>query len=169
MLELLSASHQGLIERFDCGSEPENNFLKKAALWLNRLGSKYSYGLILDNRLAGYVTLCVGPQVLAEQLPNEQVKRLPKRFPLTSLLIAELAVDRKHQGERLGNVLLLEAISLGLTSGVGFDLLILDARYGGLISYYERFGFIELQDHPHRMVLTRARAQKYVDKLKHNS
>jgi GNAT superfamily N-acetyltransferase len=95
----------------------------------------------------GYYTLCATglPQ---GDVPAAARKHIP-RYPLVSAtLVGRLAVSDARQGERLGAVLLADAVrrAYATASTVGSSMLVVDAINERAVSFYEGNGFVRLPD-----------------------
>ena len=104
--------------------------------------------------LAGYYTLATG-QVDFGDLPTELVRQLPRRG-LPVAVLAWLGIDRRHQGQKLGDRLLAQALSDCYDAGqtFAFVAVILDCVNTAAKTFYERWDFAELPGHPFRLFLT---------------
>ena len=108
-------------------------------------------------RVAGYFTLSAYA-VLASELPEEVAGRLPRhdRFPAT--LIGRLARDAAYRGDRLGELLLLEALSRAFENSdrVASFAVVVDALNDQAATFYQRYGFLPFADVAHRLYLPMA-------------
>jgi len=96
----------------------------------------------------GYYTLS-SAAISKEFLPDEIKKKLPPSYgDLPTTLLGRLAVDVKHQGQRLGEFLLLDALKRCLDSSerIGSMAIIVDPIDDSAAKFYRKFGFIELPD-----------------------
>jgi ribosomal protein S18 acetylase RimI-like enzyme len=75
------------------------------------------------------------------------------RHPLPTILIARLAVDRGHQGRRLGSRLLAEALrmAVGASDAVAARLVVVDAIDDAASAFYRRWGFVDMPENPLRL------------------
>ena len=115
----------------------------------------------VENLVAGYYTLSTASIQPTELLP-EIVRKLPRYPTLGALLIGRLAVDERYQGQRLGGVLLMDALrrSLALHQQLGFVAVIVDAKNEQARRFYEHHGFQRLGADERRMfILTATIAQ----------
>ena len=108
-------------------------------------------------RIAGYFSLAAVSVARASVTAVPALDRLP-RFPIPGVLLAQLAVDERVQGQGLGRYLLEEALGRTLTLArvgpIGFRLFVTDAIDATAARFYERFGFARLRDeYPCRCVL----------------
>lgn len=98
-------------------------------------------------RVLGYYTLCA--TALAQgDVPEAARKHIP-RYPLVSAtLIGRLAVAKDWQGQRLGAVLLADALRRALASAetVGSTMVVVDALDEGAAAFYTAHGFVRLPD-----------------------
>jgi GNAT superfamily N-acetyltransferase len=60
---------------------------------------------------------------------------------LPATLIGRLAVDQRYRGKGLGELLLLDALSRSLRSGIGSVAVVVDAKDANASRFYEYFGF----------------------------
>ncbi len=137
------------LKAFDCGKETMNLFLSRYALKHNKQGLSRTVVLSADcqdskkQRILAYYTLA-GSTITRETVPASS--SLP-RYPIPVILLARLAVDRRYQGQGLGEKTLVSALQnaqqlnqRGLPAyGVVLDVLDDDA-----MGFYEKFEFFKL-------------------------
>lgn len=93
----------------------------------------------------GYYTLCA-TALEPGDVPESAKKHIP-RYPLVSAtLIGRLAISAARQGERLGAVLLADALRRALASAdtVGSSMVVVDALNDGAAAFYAAHGFLQL-------------------------
>ena len=98
-------------------------------------------------RVLGYYTLCA-TALPPGDVPEAARKHLP-RYPLVSAtLIGRLAVAKDRQGQRLGAVLLADALRRALASAqtVGSSMIVVDALDVAAAGFYAAHGFIRLPE-----------------------
>lgn len=98
-------------------------------------------------RVLGYYTLCA--TVLAQGDVPEAARKVIPRYPLVSAtLIGRLAVAKDRQGQRLGAILLSDALRRALVSAetVGSSMVVVDAVDAGAAAFYAAHGFVRLPD-----------------------
>ena len=127
---------------FDCGEPMLNRYLQTQASQDVRRRYASCYLLIetATNTIAGYYTLAAS-SVLLVDLPNATQKKLPRYPTVPVIRIGRLAIDRKFQGQKLGGVLLYNAISRSATSGIGAYALVVDALNAQAAVFYQHHGF----------------------------
>ena len=95
----------------------------------------------------GFYTLCATALAPGE-VPEAARKHIP-RYPLVSAtLIGRLAVAKDRQGQRLGAILLSDALRRALVSAetVGSSMVVVDAVDEGAAAFYAAHGFVRLPD-----------------------
>jgi predicted GNAT family N-acyltransferase len=94
----------------------------------------------------GYYTLSAH-SIERVDLPEDVVKKLklPRYSFIPVTLMGRLAVDRKYQGQRLGEILLLDGLSRSCThsSQVASIAVVVDAKENA-VEFYMRYGFLQL-------------------------
>lgn len=145
-IERLDRSHER--SEFACGKAPLDDFIRKLVSQYEKrnLGRTYVAVRGEEKRIFGYYTLASGA-VPFESLPEGASKKLP-RHPVPVVLLARLAVDTLARGQRLGEMLLIDALrrSLTLAERVGIHAVEVDAIDAEAKAFYEKFGFVGLPD-----------------------
>ena len=98
-------------------------------------------------RVLGYYTLCA-TALPPGDVPEAARKHIP-RYPLVSAtLIGRLAVAKDRQGQRLGAVLLADALRRALASAqtVGSSMIVVDALDEAAAGFYAAHGFMRLPE-----------------------
>ena len=98
-------------------------------------------------QVLGYYTLCARA-VSQGDVPEAARKHVP-RYPLVSAtLIGRLAVAKDRQGQRLGAVLLADALQRAFDSAstVGSSMVVVDALDEAAAGFYATHGFVRLPD-----------------------
>lgn len=142
LIEPLSREHDR--QAFDCGDEEVTRFLREKAMQDQE--RDLSRTMVLVNPKAskatiiGYHTL-VMTQVRQEEIPNDRprIKR-----GISVILLGQLGVDIKFQGQGLGDLLLMDVQARvdEISQKVGIRALMLDARNESLAAWYEKHDFI---------------------------
>jgi GNAT superfamily N-acetyltransferase len=145
-VEPLARSHQR--SSFSCGKPPLDDFLRQLVgqYEKRRLGRTYVGLRPGEPQVMGYYTLASG-SVSFEDIPNDHARKLP-RHSVPVVLLARLAVDSTAQGMGLGRRLLVDALErcLGLGQQLGIHAVEVDAIDDDARSFYEKYGFIALED-----------------------
>lgn len=147
---------------FSCGVESLDNYLKKQARQDIKKRVAAVFVLTPDGRtIGGYYTLSQFSIDLGV-LPQETARRLPKYPIVPATLIGRLAVSTAFRGHGLGEILLMDALhrSLSLSKEIASAALIVDAKDDRAISFYRKYGFLELPNIPGRLFLPMATAEQ---------
>lgn len=142
----LTGSHDR--QGFDCGQPTLNDWLRQVARQHQSKGLSNTFVAVLDEtpeHICGYYALTL-TEVDRHHLPQTYRKKLPQRIP--GIRLGRLAVDLRYQGKRLGELLLMDAISRAQrvhqeAGVVGFFVDALDEQAAG---FYRHFGFMAAPD-----------------------
>lgn len=149
---------------FDCGLEPLNRYLQtQASQDLKRgIAIPYVATFASSSAVAGYFTLSAASIDLGD-LPEKVRRKLPGGAVLGAGLLGRLAVDRRHQGQGLGEHLLVTAIDYSFAqSPLACVAMIVDAINPAAVAFYEQYGFVRLPEGPRRLFLLRETLSKYL-------
>ena len=148
---------------FNCGEAALNSFLRTQAAKHQRQGFSRTFVLVDD---------CVPSQVLAfyslsnceigrKSLTEKDLKGLPL-YPVPCVMLARLAVDKSRHGEKLGQLMLVDAVrrTALVSQQTGVYAIVVDAKDEKAKSFYERFGFSTIAENPLKLYLPLATALK---------
>jgi GNAT superfamily N-acetyltransferase len=161
-VELLKPLH--VTERFDCGKEPLNVFLKKYALQSQSSLAARTFVITLrDGRVAGYYSLAAG-SVEHGHAPTRVIKGLA-RHPVPVILLARIAVDKEFQGEGLGEALLKDALlrSVKITEQLAARAILAHAKDDESRNWYKKHDFEESPTDPYHLFLLMKDAKRGLD------
>ncbi len=144
----LAGSHDR--QAFDCGRQDLNDWLRQVARQHQDRGLSKTFVAVREEeptRICGYYALTLA-ELENRHLPDAWRKKLPRRIP--GVRLGRLAVDKRHQGKRLGELLLVDALTRAQriyteAGGIGLFVDALDAQAAG---YHRRFGFEASPDNP---------------------
>ncbi len=155
--ERLAAHHNH--EAFACGVEPLDRYLRQQASQEQRRNVAVPYVLVETETaaLAGYYTISA-LTIVPASLPPEMSKKLPRYETYPAILIGRLALDQRYQGQGLGRLLLVDALSrcLDLSTEIGAIAVVVDARDDKARAFYEHVGFLQLLDNAYRLYIPMA-------------
>lgn len=148
-LALLTAEHD--VSSFDCGNDQLTGWLIRHALASQRADLARTYLALEGEQVVGYVSLTTG-SVRHDEAPKRYARGMPA-YPIPTILIARLAVDRHHQGKQLGSRLLAEALRLAVTASdaAAARLVVVDAFDEQAVAFYRKWGFIGVPENPLRL------------------
>lgn len=140
----LHAEHS--VERFDCGVEALNLFLKNHALANEKNGSGRTYVTLHQGQIAGFYAIASG-SVIYDDAPGRLKKGL-SRNPVPIALLGRFAVDRRFQGKGLGQKLLADALLqvLKVSERIGIRAVVVDAKDESAKQFYIRLGFVPFEE-----------------------
>ena len=142
----LNALHKK--DNFDCGISMLNQYLHTQAK--QDVKRKLSACFILadkDNVVKGYYTLS-STSIKRENLPEQIIKKLPPSYyNLPATLLGRLAVDNTCKGQKIGELLLIDALKKcyeSSLSSIGSMCVIVDPIDENAIQFYKKYGFVLL-------------------------
>ena len=148
LIEILNKKH--VRGDFDCGHPLLDNYIKTQASQDVKRDISVCY-VISEHPgqiVAGYYTLS-SHSVPLESLPEELQNKLPTAYKdIPTALLGRLAVSKSYQGQKIGKVLLLDALNrcADLAESIGTLAVIVDPIDEKAVSFYEAFGFVNLPD-----------------------
>ncbi|MBZ0255958.1 GNAT family N-acetyltransferase, partial [bacterium] len=115
-----------------------------------------------DKTIIGFYSICAH-SVLRMDLPETQQAGAYETLPF--LLLGRLAVDRRYQGQALGDALIYHAFDTTLRAAetVGVMGMVVHAKNENAVKFYENFGFQRLLGTRNRLVLPLTAIKKAVD------
>lgn len=129
---------------FDCGVEALNRYLKTLAGQHRVKGFATTFVLVHSEQprqLLGYYSLSAA-QLAFEQLEPEERKGLPN-YPIPAVRIGRLATAVNARGQRLGELLLQNAVKriLMARETLGVYAVVVDAKDEAAEAFYRKYGF----------------------------
>lgn len=112
-------------------------------------------------QILGYYTLSAYGIRLAE-LPPDLAKKLPKYPLIPTTLLGRLAISHRHQGQKLGTLLLMDALhrSWKATSEIASAGVVAQAIDDSARRFYEHHQFVPLAEHPRKLFIAMNTIQK---------
>ena len=147
-LEPLGRQHDRA--EFTCGVPSLDSYLKTQASQDMRRKANAVFVLApvnSPNRIAGYFTLCAYG-LAPGRIPDVAREHLPRYPVVSATLIGRLAISTAFQGQRLGSLLLAEALrkSYENASIIGSSMVVVDAIDERAARFYQAHGFLKLPD-----------------------
>ena len=136
---------------FDCGSEQLNLFLQKHALRHMKVGISKTMILpaleALPNQkypICSFYTIAPS-SIQRETLPRNISKKLP-RYPVPVFLIAQLAVNKKVQGQQLDKITLIKSLEFlwHVNKQMHAYAVVVDCLNESVENFYKKYGFDHL-------------------------
>jgi GNAT superfamily N-acetyltransferase len=135
---------------FTCGVESLDRYLQTQASQDVRRMANAVFVLtepVSPAKILGFYTLCA--MALTQAAVPVAARRYIPRYPLVSAtLIGRLAVSRERQGQRLGAVLLADALqrAFDTASTIGSSMVVVDALDERAAGFYAAHGFARLPE-----------------------
>lgn len=141
------------VEDFDCGEPARNAWLATRAFANQRNDDTRTYvAVTASGTVVGYHAITVG-SIVRSYLPGSLRRNAPD--PVSCVLLAQLAVSRQCQKQRLGRDLVLHAMrqAAAVADLAGCRLFAVHPARPDLVGYYERFGFRSVETTPPLMAM----------------
>jgi ribosomal protein S18 acetylase RimI-like enzyme len=164
-IEPLKAEHNRAA--FTCGDSVLDKYIQEYATQDSRRFLAACFVLLPEgsDTVAGFYTLAASSLSL-DVLPPALIRKLPKYPAVPATLLGRLAVAAAHQRNRLGEVLLLDALkrSLQMTDQIASHLFVVDANGDRAKMFYLRYGFLELPTISNRLFLPMKSIRQLLDR-----
>lgn len=131
---------------FSCGNEALDRYFQERVR--KEVDAKVAAAFVMADgpTVLGYYTLSAH-SIERQSLPEDIVKKLklPKYEFIPATLMGRLAVDLKYQGQRIGEILLMDGLQRSYlqSSQVASFAVVVDAKKNA-VEFYRRYGFLEL-------------------------
>ena len=148
---------------FYCGvTELDRYFREQASQDLKKKVAASFVMVDQNRRVVGYYTLSSFAVHVAE-LPSDRAKKLPKYPLIPCTLLGRLAVDQKYRGQKLGRLLLMDALrrSWKNSANVASVGIVVDAYDDLARQFYIHHEFVPLLEHPKKLFI----AMQILDKI----
>ena len=150
--ELLTGEH--LLEGFDCGKPPLNEWLLRRALNNQTSGSSRTWVVVEagSREVVAYYALATA-SILRSSAPKSMRRNQPEDIP--AILLGRMAVDARHKGHGLGAALLKHFMlkAFEVAQSVGVRVLVVHAKDDEAKSFYSHYGFVESPIDPLYLIL----------------
>lgn len=153
-------------ELFCCGQDSLDNYIRKQAS--QDLKKKVAIVFVLvdspSTDVIAYYTLSAYIIELAD-LSESFAKKLPRYPLLPATLLGRLAVDRTYQGQHLGELILIDALTKALlaTAQVASLAVIAEALDEPATNFYQKYGFQKFKQNPMKLYLPMKSVEELFD------
>lgn len=146
---------------FSCGVEPLDRYFQTQVTQdiRRRITSCFVVVWVETGEIAAYYTMA-SASIPTPDLPEEDIKRLPRYPTMPAIRIGRLAVDKKHQSRGVGRMLVVDAMNKALTSPAASYALLVDAKDDQAVLFYQKNGFRQLKGLPRVLFLPLATVHK---------
>jgi predicted N-acetyltransferase YhbS len=143
-------------ETFDCGRDSLNQWFRRHA-WRNQQSGASRTSVVCDpatGAIAGYVALSTA-QIGRAFLPKAAQRNQPE--PLPSILLGQLAVDRRYHGRGYARSLMWFPLTTAVrfSKDIGCFGVLTHPLDDGVRAFYRRFGFEDLPGDPNHGMIVR--------------
>jgi GNAT superfamily N-acetyltransferase len=162
--ERLAREHE--LDGFDCGEPALDEWLKRHARGADASESARVFVVTEDGAtVVGYYALAAA-QVEPRSATARAAKGQPSR-PIPAILLARLAVDRRHQRQGLGRSLLQDVLlrCVAAADEIGVRVLLVHAKHERAKQWYEQYGFEESPTDPFHLMLLMKDIRRFVDSV----
>lgn len=155
VIEPLSPHHERA--GFSCGNALLDDFIKTKGRKEQELGFSAVFIAVAEPKspmIVGYYSLS-SHSILAQGIPLDIRKKFPKYPSVPTTLLGRLARCLQYRGQRIGEFLLLDALSRALQSAdnVGSYAVVVDAIDNAAVSFYLKYGFLPMEERTDRLYL----------------
>ena len=126
-IEALASAHDR--SAFACGVSALDRYFREQVTQdvRRRVGNCFVAVEAATGAVAGFYTLAA-TSLLLTSIPDDQARRLPRYPTVPAALLARLAVATSFQGNKLGGILLADAIDRVARGDLGAFALVVDAK-----------------------------------------
>jgi GNAT superfamily N-acetyltransferase len=159
-IEALQKQHDR--RAFSCGEPTLDDWFRNRASQDTKRDLAQVFVAIDDELgLIGFYSLSAFALQL-DEVPEDLASKLPRYGAIPAALIGRLARDLKTRGQRVGDVLLADAINRVLAARriLGVYAIVVDALNTRAHGFYASFGFTALPTRPDRMFLLTSVAEQ---------
>lgn len=154
-------------EGFDCGVSELNDYL---LLQAGQDIRKHVASLFVvpepeTGRILGYYTLSNDSLSLLD-IPEKFKRKLPRYARIPAVLLGRLAIDKTMRGQRLGTVLMADAIIRCLNISLEWAIMTVEAKDDKACLFYSKFGFSPLTDNINHLFVTRNELERFTNQAK---
>lgn len=155
-------------ESFSCGKPELDIYLKKQAGQDKRRGYASVFVALepgASERIIGFYTLSAA-SINLSRLPDDEIRKLPRYPEVPAIRLGRLAVDKSHQGQKIGQLLLLDSIRRSCASEIAWAFFLVEAMDEKARDFYKKFYFMVFADNEMAMWLKRKQADRLASMLR---
>ena len=151
--------------KFDCGELALNNYLKQVSGQHDKKDLSRTFVLTStqnESQIKGFYSLALCKVDLTE-LPSNIAKKYPSEIYCT--LIGRLAVNKPHQRQGFGEMLVIDAIKNAINSSdlVPKPMIIVEAKNELAHDFYKEMGFTEFPQNPNKLFMLQKEAEHMLE------
>ena len=159
-IEALGPQHDR--KAFTCGVDALDRYFREFVTQdIKRRISNCFIAVGQGGEIVGYYTFAATGLALGD-LPPALAKKLP-RYPLVpAALIGRLAISTRHQGQKIGGALIIDAVLRASRADPAVFAIVVDAKDDRAAKFYEHLGFVRFASRPGSLFLPVATALQAV-------
>jgi GNAT superfamily N-acetyltransferase len=160
--ERLAREHE--LDDFDCGEPALDEWLKRHARAADASESARVFVVTEDGAAVVAYYALAAAQIEPRSATARAAKGQPSR-PIPAILLARLAVDRRHQSRGLGRSLLQDVMlrCVAAADEIGARVVIVHAKNERARRWYAQYGFEESPSDPLHVMLLMKDLRRFVD------
>jgi GNAT superfamily N-acetyltransferase len=162
--ERLTREHE--LDDFDCGEPALDEWLRRHARAADASENARVFVVTEDGAAVVAYYALAAAQVEPRSATARAAKGQPSR-PIPAILLARLAVDRRHESRGLGRSLLQDVMlrCVAAADEIGVRVLLVHAKNEGAKRWYEQYGFEESPTDPLHVMLLMKDLRRFVGSL----
>lgn len=139
---------------FDCGKPALNEWLQTQATQQEKANNTRTFLAVESDAVIGYYATTTYRLSLDEVATMYGAGK--REYPIPAVLLARLAVDRRHHGAGVGAKLLIHALTeiAHASESIGFEVVVVHAIDHDAVTFYARYGFQQFQGAPLHLFMT---------------
>ena len=139
------------LDAFDSGEPELDDWLRRRARANQITGASRTFVVCRDLNVVAYYALAAGA-IASSEAPGRLRRNMPDPIPV--IVLGRLAVHRPEQGQRLGSLLLRDAVlrTHQAAQAAGIAGILVHAISENAKRFYLRWGFVECPSDPRTMV-----------------
>ncbi|MGW8140269.1 MULTISPECIES: GNAT family N-acetyltransferase [Alphaproteobacteria] len=145
---------------FECGVEPLDRYFKTQAGQDVRKRMASCFVLTDGSSAAIAFYTLTATSIALHDLPASMAKKLPRYPSVPATLMGRLAVDHRYRGQRLGELMIMDAFSRTLRSEIATYAFVVDAKDERTASFYKAYDFLQLGEVQNRLFMPMAEIAK---------
>lgn len=149
---------------FTCGDPALDAYLQKQA----GQDMKRGFATVVTAREAsrpdtiiGFYTLCTA-SILLTSLPEETAHKMPRYPSVPAIRLGRLAVSSSMQGQRIGSLLVMNALHRACRNELAWAVFLVDAKNDQIAKFYEKFLFKPFAENQLSLWMHRKQAERLV-------
>jgi GNAT superfamily N-acetyltransferase len=146
---------------FSCGIPALDRYLREQATQDMKRSVSNCFVLLdaSSGQIAGYYTLAA-TSILAEEMPAEILRKLPRYPLLPAALVGRLAVEQRFCRQGLGSSLIADAALRVMNGDLKAFAILVDAKDKNAAAFYRLQGFLQFENRPMSFFLPLATFRK---------